>query len=275
MSDCPLIILTWHSIKVLGNRYAENDPMAFREDLLNLDRAGWRVAPLGDALERLEGGRLERPTAVLTVDDGSILDFEDFEHPSCGMQISLFNSLKAFQEDRGRSGAHQAHLSSFVIASPQARRELDQRDYMSLNVWPDHWWAQANQTGLMNVESHSWDHNHASLEETAQRDNQRGDFTLIETEGECRVEIDQASDYIERQAQRRPRFFAYPYGQASAYVREVYFPQNAERLGMRAALGCDPEPVTRDSDRWFLPRYMCGRDWTQPDELLRILEDAA
>lgn len=274
MTRHPLIILTWHSIKVLGNGYADNDPMAFAEDIRTLDRTGWQIAPLGEALARLESGRLEQPTAVLTVDDGSILDFEDFDHPSCGPQISLFHSLRAFRDDHSDPGRHQPHLSAFVIASPEARQALDERDYMSLNVWPDHWWTAANETGLLSIESHSWDHNHASLEQTAQRDNQRGDFRLINTEAECRIEIDRASDYIEAQAGRRPEFFAYPYGQASDYLRQIYFPQHAERLGIRAALGCEPEPVTRGSDRWFLPRYMCGRDWKQPGELNRVLQDA-
>lgn len=275
MKDFPLIILTWHSINVLGNRYTENDPLAFREDIQTLDQNGWRIAPLADALRRLGLGTLDQPTAVLTVDDGSILDFEDFVHPSCGPQTSLFHSLRAFRDQEGGRIRHQPHLSSFVIASPEARSELDRRDYMSLNVWPDHWWSAANQSGLISIESHSWDHNHASLERSAQRDNQRGDFRLIETESECRIEIDQASDYIAERSGRRPEYFAYPYGQASDYLREVYFPQRAARLGIRAALGCDPEPVSKSSDRWFLPRYMCGRDWKQPNELAHILADVA
>ena len=275
MKRCPLIILTWHSINVLGGRYHENDPMAFSQDLRMLDQEGWRIAPLGEALAELQDGRLKHPTAVLTVDDGSILDFEDFDHPSFGMQTSLFHSLQAFCESQRGTNRHQPHLSAFVIASPEARQELDQRDYMSLNVWPDHWWHAANESGLISIESHSWDHNHASLEQTAQRDNQRGDFRLISTDAECRIEIDRASDYIETQAGRRPEFFAYPYGQASDFLRETYFPEHAVRLGIRAALGCDPGPVTTRSDRWFLPRYMCGRDWEQPEGLLQILTDAA
>jgi peptidoglycan/xylan/chitin deacetylase (PgdA/CDA1 family) len=275
LKGCPLIILTWHSISVLGNDYADNDPLAFREDIQSLDRNGWRIAPLSEALGRLEAGKLDQPTAVLTVDDGSILDFEDFDHPSCGPQTSLYHSLRDFGNSSSISVPHRLHLSAFVIASPEARSELDRRDYMSLNVWPDHWWSAANRTGLLSIESHSWDHNHGSLERTAQRDNQRGDFRLIETEPECRIEIDQASDYIEQRAGRRPEFFAYPYGQASDYLRKVYFPEHADRLGIRAALGCDPEPVTAASDRWFLPRFMCGRDWKQPGELQQILRNAA
>ncbi len=275
MKEAPLIILTWHSINVLGQGYAENDPLAFREDIQQLDRQGWRILPLDEALTHLAAGQLDQPTAVLTVDDGSILDFEDFDHPSFGPQTSLFHSLRAFRDSQPPSSRHRPHLTSFVIASPEARKELDDKDYMSLNVWPDHWWQDANRSGLISIESHSWDHNHASLARSAQRDNRRGDFRLIDTEAECRIEVDQASDFIETRAGRRPAFFAYPYGQASDYLREVYFPDHGQRLGLRAALGCDPAPVTRQSDRWFLPRYMCGRDWHQPEDLTQILNDLA
>ncbi|AKS41361.1 polysaccharide deacetylase family protein [Wenzhouxiangella marina] len=265
------VVLTWHSIHVLDNDYSGNDPVAFREDLRLLDRLGWRILPLSLALELLDRGELPDKVAVLTVDDGSILDFEDFDHPSCGRQTSLYNALRAFDADPTRSAHHRPHLTSFVIASPAAREELDRNDYMSLGVWPDHWWRQANESGLISVESHSWDHNHASLARTAQRDNRRGDFRWIDTEAECRQEIDAASDYIEACAGRRPRYFAYPYGQSSDYLRREYLPKEAARLGLEAALGCDPEPVTRASDRWFLPRYMCGRDWHSSEELEALL----
>lgn len=265
-------ILTWHSIKVLDNTYAGSDPMAFASDLYLLDRLGWSIAPLERALASLATGKLNPKTVVLTVDDGAILDFEDFDHPSCGPQKSLFHHLKTFEEDPVTGDQHQPHLTSFVIASPGARAELDRTDYMSLNVWPDHWWRAANDSGLLSIESHSWDHNHASLQKTAQRDNRRGDFRWIDTENECRQEIDQASDYIEQQSGRRPRFLAYPYGQASDYLRREYLPRFAPDLGLKAALACDPEPVTVASDPWYLPRYMCGRDWTSPEQLEQLLK---
>lgn len=264
-------ILTWHSIKVLDNSYAGNDPLAFANDLYLLDRLGWTIAPLEQALADLARGRLAPKTAVLTVDDGSILDFEDFDHPTCGPQRSLFHHLKTFQQEPATSQRHHPHLTAFVIASPEARAELDRTDYMSLDVWPDHWWRAANDSGLLSVESHSWDHNHGSLERTVQRDNRRGDFRWIETLSECRAEIDQASDYIEQKSGRRPRFLAYPYGQASDYLRREYLPRFGGEIGLQAALACEPEPVTVASDPWYLPRYMCGRDWTSPEALERLL----
>lgn len=269
-----LIILTWHSINVLDNTHAGNDLVAFGEDLELLDRLDWTILPLAEALARRAAGTLPERAAVLTMDDGSIMDFHDFEHPTCGRQASVFNRIARFAAALPADSPHVAHVTSFVIASPAARDELDRVDYMSLGVWPDDWWARANASGLMSVESHSWDHNHGSLSSTVQRNNLRGDFRHIETEAECRAEVDQASDYIERRSGRRPRFFAYPYGQYSDYLRREYLPRYGPSLGLEAALGCAPEPVDPASDRWCLPRYICGRDWKSTPDLELLLTDA-
>ena len=274
MGEKRLVILTWHSINVLDNSHAGNDLVAFAEDLALLDRLGWTILPLAGALARLDAGTLPDNSVVLTLDDGSIMDFHDFNHPSCGRQISAIERLREFADRLPAESRHRPHATSFVIASPEARAELDRIDYMSLGVWPDDWWRQANQSGLISVESHSWDHNHGSLARTQQRDNRRGDFRHIETEVECRAEVDQASDYIERRSGRRPRYFAYPYGQASDYLRREYLPLHGPRLGIEAALGCTPAPVDTASDRWFLPRYICGRDWKSVTDLALLLNDA-
>jgi len=268
------IILTWHSINVLDNTHAGNDLIAFSEDLELLDRLGWVVLPLSDALARRAAGTLPERAVVLTMDDGSIMDFHDFDHPACARQTSVFNRISQFAAALPGDSPHVPHVTSFVIASPEARDELDRVDYMSLGVWPDDWWAPANASGLMSVESHSWDHNHGSLARTVQRNNRRGDFRHIETEAECLAEVDRASDYIERRSGRRPRFFAYPYGQASDYLRREYLPRHAASVGIEAALGCTPEPVDPASDRWYLPRYVCGRDWKSVTDLELLLDDA-
>lgn len=270
-----LVILTWHSVNVLDDTHAGNDLIAFSEDLDVLDGMGWAILPLAEALARLDAGTLPERAVVLTMDDGSIMDFHDFDHPGCGRQTSVFNRISQFAGALPEGSPHLPHVTSFVIASSGARDELDRVDYMSLGVWPDDWWAPANASGLMSVESHSWDHNHGSLSRTVQRDNRRGDFRHVETEAECRAEIDRASDYIERRSGRRPRFFAYPYGQASDYLRREYLPRYGPSLGIEAALACTPEPVDPTADRWFLPRYVCGRDWKSAAELEVLLTDAA
>lgn len=263
-------ILAWHSTNVLANTYAHNDQIAFASDLETVHRCGARVWPLADALAALAKGSIPPNIVVLTADDGSTLDFLPFDHPTCGPQPGMYRILRDFADRFGDEG-HRAHLSSFAIASPDARAELDRKDYLGLDLWHDRWWKEATASGVISVESHTWDHNHPSVDRTCQRENRRGDFTLIDTEGECRCELDRASDYIERVAGRRPRFLAYPYGRASDYVIRQYLPRYGPALGLEAALGCTPEPVTPDSDRWNLPRYMCNHDWKSPEALEAIL----
>ena len=273
MKPARLPILSWHAAHIEDNSYAGNDLIAFSEDLQLLDREGWTILPLHQALGLLRRDRLPEKSVCLSADDAPLLDFHAFEHPSCGLQTSLFQRMQDFLRDQPRSDRHQLHLSVFAIASPEAREELDQTDYLGLGLWPDNWWQAANQSGLISVESHSWDHNHGSLKQTAQRDNRRGDFRWIDSESECRIEIDQASDYIEQRSGRRPQYFAYPYGQASDYLRKHYLPEHGARLGLQAALATEPEPVTRQSDTWHLPRYMCGRDWQSPEQLKQLLAE--
>ncbi len=270
-----LVILTWHSVNVHNNRYSGNDLVAFSEDLVQLDRLGWTILPLESGLERLERNDLPDRAVALTADDGSILDFASFAHPTCGPQSGLLPRLRHLLAHGRLAARHEPIISAFVIASPDARAELDRKVTGGLDLWPDSWWRDANASGLMHIESHSWDHNHDALDRTAQRDNRRGDFFAIETENECRIEVDQASACIERLSGRKPRFFAYPYGQSSDYLRYEYLPARGAELGLRAALSCEPAPVSRSSERWHLPRFVCGRDWNSPDEFAALLADVS
>ncbi len=271
MQSTQFTVLSWHSINVNDNSYNGNDQIAFAADLRTLHRCGAKIWPLAEALSALDAGTLPVNVVVLTADDGAMLDFLPFDHPSCGPQPGLFRILREFADEVGPSAGHRPHLSCFAIASPDARAELDRKDFLSLDVWHDRWWADATASGLMAVESHSWDHNHPSLDRTCQRDNCKGDFRLIDTEAECRAEVDQASDYIEQRAGRRPLFLAYPWGQASAYMIDEYLPRFGATIGLRAALSCDPAPVTAASNRWNLPRYMFNHDWKSGEQLEAIL----
>jgi peptidoglycan/xylan/chitin deacetylase (PgdA/CDA1 family) len=257
------LILCYHSTNVSGNDYALNDHVALRADLAALHAAGFDLVH-ASALEPAPTD--SRPRAAITFDDGMVLDALDFEHPSFGHQDSF---LRILREHHQATGQH-CRAASFVIASPEARAELDRKDFLSLNVWHDDWWRDATDSGYLSIENHSWDHNHPSLDLSVQRYNQRGSFLSIETIGEAMAEVAQASDYIEQRCGRRPSLFAYPWGQANDYLVEEFFPQRGADLGLTAAFVTAPRS-DRQINRWSLPRLVCGTDWRSPEEFEAIL----
>jgi hypothetical protein len=267
-------VLTYHSINIDANTYAQNDHMAFAEDLRLIDKLGMRVIPLETVVNwhrgELPDSAIEAGVA-LTLDDGTSFDYDSIEHPTCGLQTGMFKLLAEFSREVPETRQPSLHVSSFVIVSPAARVELDRRNMVGKSWWGDDWWQPAQASGLMSIESHSWDHNHPTLAQVAQKDNQSGDFRLIATPEDCRVQIDQSGDYIETVTGYRPRYFAYPWGQASDYLRRDYFPNCQEQHQFQAAFSSEPRPVTKRDDLWFLPRYVCGRDWKSTEELERIL----
>jgi peptidoglycan/xylan/chitin deacetylase (PgdA/CDA1 family) len=267
-------VLAYHGNNIADNHYAGNDHVALAEDLDALNQAGWRPASL-DALLDWHEGRLDDAAMhrrfVVTFDDGSDFDFHDIEHPSCGMQRSLFNVLRDFTRDTGM--AVTAH--SFVIASPQARRQLDERSLVGRGWWNDDWWAAANASGLLFIESHSWDHLHPVLDSVVQREGLAGDFARVDSVEDADIQLRQSAEYIARHAGgRRPRYFAYPWGQFSAYLVSDYLPARSAEHGYRAAFTTAGECARRSHDRWSLPRLVCGEDWRSSEALLALLANS-
>jgi len=163
-------------------------------------------------------------------------------------------------------------MTSFVIASPDARKELEATCLAGHPWWSDEWWDEADASGWLRIENHSWDHVHPGATRVAQKDQIKGDFGLVESFDDCEVQVVQAGAFIETRTRRRPRYFAFPYGQASPYLRESYLPDNGARYGIRAAFSIDHDFVTAKSDRWFLPRFTHGAEGlTTADEFEAIL----
>jgi hypothetical protein len=264
-------ILTYHSQNIRGTDSRDNDHVALREDLEAMTNAGIRIVPLSRLADQIEAGTAASGPELrvsLSFDDGCDFDVRDIEYPGHGLQRSFLGILRDFQKRHGRKAQPELQASCFVIASEEARGAIDARSLFGQG-WISHdWWPEAEATGLLAVENHGWDHNHPDL---APGDRERGGFVNIDTASACRVQVELAAEAIAEHSGRRPEFFAYPFGESSAYMREQYFPQFADRHGCRAALGTDPGHVTADSDRWNLPRYVCGRDWTTPEGLLKLL----
>lgn len=264
------VVLTYHSNNVLGNEYANNDHLALAEDLALMNALGVPVVTLGDLVDGALGDCpvSDRPPAVaLSFDDGSWFDWFDLPHPTLGPQRSFRSILAA--------APMPVHASAFVIASPAARTELDRTCLIGEGWWGEEWWAEASRGELISVENHSWDHNHDSLDQTLVSAPGGGSFHSITSRELADAEILGAKRYIdERCAPRVSRLFAYPYGDCPAYLRDEYFPRFGADMGMTAAFGTEPNPVTADSNRWQLGRYVCGQHWGSTDDLRRLLVDA-
>ena len=269
-------ILTWHAIDVAGEGCADNDHVAFREDLEKVHALGLRVVPLATiarALVRSELASL-RGCVGLSFDDGADFDFHDMPHPAWGPQRSMSNILADFRARHGAAAQPSLHATSFAIVSPQARQALDATSLVGCRWWNDDWYASAERRGTMAVESHSWDHNDATLAATATRA-PRGRF-MIEDESDAEAEIGEAARVLRTLRERGGDvLFAYPFGDVSAFLEKEWFPRRGEALGIPAAFSAnDSGPVHRASSRWAIPRFTARHHWKSPSQLEQLLRDA-
>jgi hypothetical protein len=269
-------VLTYHAVNVAGSSYADNDHVAFAADLALIHRLGLRVVPVHWLVDQLLG-RVERDLSgcvALTCDDGSDLDVRDLEWPGHGMQRSFLGCMRDFVGAHGDGAQPDLHLTAFVIASPEARARLDQRALFGHGWMNEDWWSEAIASGHMAIENHSWDHNHGDLDAPGPDGMPRGDFFAVDNAVRAESEIARAARYIDaRIAPARTRLFCYPFGQVPDYLRREWLPAFGERHGIDAAFGVEPAPVVMHSDRWNLPRYVCGWHWTSPQALEAILLD--
>jgi peptidoglycan/xylan/chitin deacetylase (PgdA/CDA1 family) len=267
-------VLTYHSNNIGGNDYASNDHVALAEDLRRIRAAGLRIVPLSRVVDVLLGAAGEASVegaVALCCDDGSWFDWYDIDHPTCGPQAGFATILRDFAAETGAP----VHITSFVIVSPEARDVLDRTCLAGRGWWTDDWWRDAEREGLIAIESHSWDHNHATLPETLRPKAQAGTFRSIDTHALADAEIRRANDWLDAHVREpRPGLLAFPYGETNAYLVGDYLPRHANEHRLRAAFGTGAWPVGFDSDRWNLPRYVCGHDWRSPDALVRLLDKA-
>lgn len=267
-------ILTYHSQNVRGNSPAENDHLALAADLRALHRAGRRVIPLDRLVDWLDGAVPDKDvagTVVLTFDDGCDFDVRDIDYPGHGVQRSFVGIMQDFLDDTPERGRPELHATTFVIASRSAREKIDAGSLFGKGWISDNWWRETDAAGLVAVENHGWDHNHPDIGGELEGD-ARGNFHSVDSHEQCVGQVVQAAQAIAKITARRPRYFAYPFGESSAYIREEFFPRHRDAHGCRAALGTEPGTVSRDTNRWDLPRYVCGRDWTSSNKLLDLLE---
>jgi hypothetical protein len=265
-------VFCYHSCNA-GDDYRSDDHVALAADLRCAHDLGFRAVPLDQVVDALLG--LREPLGksyALTCDDGVDLDWRDATHPLFGPRRSFANILRDFAME---TGAALPEMTSFVVASPATRKELDAACLAGLGWWNDDWWRSAEGSDVMKIESHSLDHVHPLAGRVAQREQRKGDFRLVDTYDDCEAQVAQASALIAERSGRAPRYFAFPYGQASDYLRGDYLPSRGAQIGLRAAFSIDHAYVTSASDRWFLPRFTHGAsDTATPEDFARILLDS-
>jgi peptidoglycan/xylan/chitin deacetylase (PgdA/CDA1 family) len=270
-------ILTYHAMNVAGNAYGDNEHVALASDLATITRCGFSIVALPHLVDLWERGSAElddRRVVALTCDDGSDFDYRDLPHPAWGVQRSFYNVLDDFR--RESPGAQPSlSMTSFTIVSPQARALLDGTCLIGRGWWNDDWWRPATASGLFAIGSHAWDHNHDSLPDGGFAGVARGTFRTIDNDALADFQVAQATRYLREHAPNAgDALFAYPYGESNEFLERDYLPRRAAALGLKAALGDRPTPLTPESPRWHLPRYVCSRDWKSPEDLERLLRDA-
>lgn len=269
----PALILTYHSINIGGNDYCNNDHVALASDLPMLSDLGWTVVPLTTMVEALRQRRLDAANkwVALTFDDGSWFDWYDLDHPSHGPQPGMATILRQFALSAAGRSQPTLQATAFVIASPQARAELDRSCLVGRGWWSDEWWPLAQREGLLRIQNHSWDHNHSTLSATAVA-GEKGKFSVLSTYEQADAEIRQAADYLDGLCgSGTSSVFSYPYGESSEYLRREYFPRHLAEHRLAAAVTTEPQRLSNDTDPWLIPRFVCGWHWQSADELRQIL----
>ncbi len=133
----------------------------------------------------------------------------------------------------------------------------------------DKWWRAAQASGLIDIGSHGWHHVHPAVSEVRERPDMIERFDRVATEEDARLHIDRAFSAIrERAGGDSAAVFAYPYGQVSDFLADHYLP-NQDRI--IAAVAAHPQPVVADTDRWRIPRYVCGPDWHSEEGLEKLV----
>jgi hypothetical protein len=268
-------VLTYHSNNIAGNDYTGNDHVAFAADLRLIDDLGLRIVPLQRVVDRLLGRHADdlHHCVALTCDDGTDFDHVDIDHPTDGLQRSLFNCLRDFRNAarrRGPAGPAPDQLRDF--RSRRARTDgqgvhgrtwLDERGVVARSrlFGPDgdrepQLGPQPSVPADARVRS-AWSAATSSRSRPKRRPNSR----LRKRRTTC------------RRASAAGRVCS---ATRSAISANTYTETGCRRAAHRSASTLPSAtarpPVTESGDRWNLPRYICGWHWKTPDELRAILE---
>ncbi len=271
MSQLQIPILAYHASNITGNSYRLNDHIAFENDLYHIHQQGFKIIPLKWISEWVMGDRdlsqLGNKLIGLSCDDGLDLDFKDGHYFAFGPQVSFYNILKHFVESVGHENQPHASLTSFVIASSEGRKKIDDVSLQGHGLLNEDWWHEANHSDLIEIENHSWDHRHPDI-----YPENLANFTSVQDHETAYKQIVEAKSYIdERLGPNGTALFAYPWGHVNDYLLNEFLPTTGLQHGIEAAFTCGATNVIENTSRWELPRYICGFNWKSPTELNSIL----
>jgi len=199
-------VLTYHSQNVTGSRYEQSDRIAFGFDLDLLKELGFNVVSalqLARALRNRAFATLPQRCVVLTMDDGPLVDFAESDIPPHVGQESMLSALRRQHKTilGFPIGKPPAVATSFVIASPSARQQLSAP--VKMPWFNDTWWLAAQQSGYLDLGTHSWNHVHPDVDELAGMPHLKAAFNQLDTVEEADRQILQASRTV--RAHEAPR----------------------------------------------------------------------
>ncbi len=278
-NDGRVAVLLYHSWNPM-------DHEALYNDLRIINAMGFKIIPLRwvaeFAIGEREGPTLPEKVIAISFDDGLNADWYDYSY----LGRSFYNVLLDFQAIH-REEQPYIHATAFVIASPKAR------EIMGGDMMTDEWWSLANDSGIMEIQNHSVDHENEAIHVSPGRGAWDsaigvyitvgagprggpgvGDFSVIKTHKECFYEVVKSAKYIKSKINAWPDLFAYPNGEYSDYIYQKYFPHYGPEHRTLAAFACGGSYVSRSVNRWLLPRFTFGSDWISSEGLVKILNDS-
>lgn len=256
------------------NSYSGNDHIALQADLELLDKLGFRILSSAQLIKLIKNkvsySGFKRACCI-TFDDAPIFDYCDFSRPHSRLILSfksiLLNS-PIFRKSR-------VPVTSFAIASEEARRELDITCMKGNGEWGSDWWQEAIAQGIFEIANHSFDHMHDTLKQTHHSRGEKGNFYAVDNYEDADRQIRQAQDELDRLTGNRARaLFAYPYGHVNDYLVREYFPDFQHEHRQEAAFSTAGDFAHKDSNIWNIPRFVCGDHWKSTDELEILLSGA-
>ncbi|MDY0205293.1 MAG: polysaccharide deacetylase family protein [Pseudomonas sp.] len=269
--------LCYHSQNIQGNSYELNDHVAFAHDLASIVERNIPIISIEQLVQHLNGMALLdfRAAVVLTCDDGTTLDWFDYQHPEFGWQTSFNNIMRHTLGAQRCDSATSALMTSFVIACPVARRHIDHGCYAGEPLSDDSWWQEAASSGYWSIENHSWNHWHVSLPFQAPIEQPLGQFFTVDNYLQATKQIRQATGLINSKlgsAAQTVRYFAYPYGHAAHYLQHHYLPYYTAQHAIEAAFTTQADFVTEHSSLYALPRFVCGEAWKSSQQFTALLD---